>query len=113
MNLTLPETWVVSIELIVGLLSAIIVASWASSAAYKRIMAKLENLSMDIEAMKLRNLGADHETQAVKQEQAAQKTTIAVMAERQVHQNASLDRIEKMMGKMNEKLAERDSNHDR
>ena len=106
MNFT-PETWALSLEAVASAIVAILVMGWIARAAYSQIMAKLESLSNDIEEMKLRNSKADHETEVVKAEQSAQKTTIAVMDERLRNQTHALERIESTLIKVADRLENR------
>lgn len=104
MNLSLPETWAVSVEALLGAIITLIVSAWMARAAYSSIMAKLDTLSVDIEAMKLRNQKADQETELVKSKQSAQDTAIAVIQTSTLHHGATLERIERALGKVADKL---------
>lgn len=85
MELTLPDTWAVSIEILVAFTLFVIVVVWAAAGAYRKIMSEIHAMRQDISAMKQRNTHADAETEKVKTEQAKQETTVAVMAERVGH----------------------------
>ena len=85
MELTLPETWNLSLEILAAFLSCLTLAVWASASAYRKIMGEIHAIREDIAAMKDRNAHADQETEQVKQKQAEQETTVAVMAERVGH----------------------------
>lgn len=62
---------------------------------YFRLNASLTALRGDFREMQQRNKHADEETEAVKAEQAAQKTTVAVMAQQIENQSKTIDRIDR------------------
>lgn len=76
MEILLPTTMTITIGAIIAFLT--IFASIIG--IYYRLAAKLGHLEEKFTAMEKRNKYADHETDDVKKEQAAQKTTVAVMA---------------------------------
>ena len=94
MELTLPDIWSIPIGAILSAAGFLIAAVWAASKPYNKIMQQIAAILERIEHMEERNTKADIETEAVKIEQAAQKTTVAVMAERMQHQTESIKRIE-------------------
>ena len=104
MDLVQPATWIVSPQWVFGFIISLALAAWTARAAYSQIMSKLETLRQDMDGMRARNLTADHETAAVKLEQTNQRTTIAVMDERQRSQGATLERIEAMLNKMSDRM---------
>lgn len=62
---------------------------------YYRLDASLKTLEGKFEKMEARNTHADEETEAVKMEQAEQKTTVAVMAQQIADQSKTVDRIDR------------------
>ena len=61
---------------------------------YHKLSGQVRHLEDKFDKMALRNTKADQETEQVKREQAAQKTTVAVMAE-QIHgMGRTLERID-------------------
>lgn len=95
MELLLPATWPISIEMLALAVSFLLGAGWAAASAYRRIMAELHAMREDIDAMKSRNLAADRETSKVKLEQSEQRTTVAVMAERIEGLGRTIDRMDR------------------
>lgn len=97
MQLTLPTAWSLSAEAIAACFLFIIMCAWISSKAYSRIMSELKAMREDMDAMKERNKLADQETLAVKAEQADQKTTVAVMAQKLISVEGTVGRIDNNM----------------
>lgn len=95
MNLTMPMQWTITWPEIAGVLLFIAVNVWLAAAAYRKIMERLDSLMKRMDSVEKRNLAADHETALVKEEQAQQRTTIAVMAEHVKHNSEALARIER------------------
>lgn len=77
MELVLPNTLTITIGAIIAFLT--IFASIIG--VYSRLRAQLDSLQSRFDKMEKRNTHADQETEDVKREQAAQKTTVAVMAQ--------------------------------
>jgi hypothetical protein len=65
---------------------------------YYRLSGQMASLEEKVDSMATRNEHADRETEAVKREQAAQKTTVAVMAEQISGITRTLDRIDRNVG---------------
>jgi hypothetical protein len=91
MELILPQTATLTIGGIVAFLT--IFASIIG--VYYRISARLDSFEGRFMKMEERNTHADLETEAVKAEQAAQKTTVAVMAEQISGISRTLERIDR------------------
>jgi hypothetical protein len=90
MELILPATMPVTL----GALLAFLTLFASILGVYYRLSGQVQHLMNVVDKMAQRNVRADSETEAVKSEQAAQKTTIAVMAERQHHQGENIKRID-------------------
>lgn len=91
MELTIPATMPVTIGAIIAFLT--IFASVIG--VYYRLSGQVATIMRKFEAMELRNQRADTETEAVKKEQAEQKTTVAVMAEQIGGITRTLERIDR------------------
>lgn len=91
MEVTLPET----MTLTIGGIVAFMTIYGSLLGIYYRLSASLKSLQGKINDMEQRNIHADAETEAVKAEQAAQKTTVAVMAEQIVGITRTLERIDR------------------
>lgn len=91
MEVILPATMTVTIAGIGAFLT--IFASIIG--VYYRISARLDTFEAKFVKMEQRNAHADLETEAVKIEQAAQKTTVAVMAEQISGISRTLERIDR------------------
>jgi len=91
MELTIPATMSITIGAILAFLT--IFASVIG--VYYRLSGQVATIMKKFEAMELRNIRADHETEVVKQEQADQKTTVAVMAEQIGGISRTLERIDR------------------
>lgn len=96
MELIVPPTMTVTISAMIAFLT--IFASIIG--VYVRLRAQLDNMQVQFDRMVLRNEHADSETEKVKAEQAAQKTTVAVMAEQIVNQGKMLERIDRNIERM-------------
>jgi septal ring factor EnvC (AmiA/AmiB activator) len=106
MEVTPIDQWAVGIEVLLGFALTMAGAIWAASKAYAKLMAKLDGLKEEIDAMKDRNLRADRETEAVKAEQALQKTTVAVMSEQIKHIGTTTARIDATVNKVADGMAQ-------
>ena len=93
MELILPETWPISVQMLVAALGAFAALIWAGARAYRGIMSELHIMRTDIDGMKARNIAADMENIEIKREQADQKTTVAVMAEQMRNQGVVIGEI--------------------
>jgi septal ring factor EnvC (AmiA/AmiB activator) len=62
---------------------------------YYRLSGGIATLEEKFTKMEARNTHADQETEAVKIEQAEQKTTVAVMAQQIANQSKTIDRIDR------------------
>ncbi len=91
MELTIPATMSVTIGAVVAFLT--IFASIIG--VYYRLSGQVSTLEKKFDSMAQRNVRADEETEAVKREQAAQKTTVAVMAEQISGITRTLERIDR------------------
>ena len=89
MEIIIPATLTVTLSAVLAFLT--IFASII--AVYVRLRAQLEQLQLQFDKMAKRNEHADQETEKVKDEQAAQKTTVAVMAEQIANQGKILTLI--------------------
>lgn len=91
MELIIPPSMTVTIGAIIAFLT--IFASIIG--IYYRLTAQVGVLEKKFDQMAQRNVHADQETEAVKREQAAQKTTVAVMAEQISAMGRTLERIDR------------------
>lgn len=91
MEVVIPATMTVTVGAIIAFLT--IFASIIG--VYYRISARLDVFEDKFIKMEQRNTHADLETEAVKIEQAAQKTTVAVMAEQISGISKTLERIDR------------------
>lgn len=95
MDLTMPTQWTVTWPEITGVVLFVVVNIWIASGAYRKIVERLDRLDKRMDSVEKRNVAADHETALVKEEQANQRTTIAVMASQLKHNSEVLARIER------------------
>jgi hypothetical protein len=91
MEIVLPA----SIPVTLGAVAAFISIIATVVGIYFRLRGQLEGVQRQIDKMALRNERADHETEEVKREQAAQKTTVAVMSEQISGISRTLERIDR------------------
>jgi hypothetical protein len=90
-ELILPSTATLTVSGIVAFLTIF----GSIIGVYYRLAASLSALEEKFTKMEARNIHADAETEAVKVEQAAQKTTVAVMAEQINGITRTLERIDR------------------
>ncbi|WP_287994583.1 hypothetical protein [Acidiphilium sp.] len=91
MEVVIPATMTVT----VGAIFAFLTIFASIIGVYYRISARLDVFELKFTKMEQRNTHADQETEAVKIEQAAQKTTVAVMAEQISGISRTLERIDR------------------
>jgi len=91
MELTIPATMPITI----GAILAFLTMFGSVIGVYYRLNSQMSTIMRKFEVMEQRNIRADHETEAVKQEQAAQKTTVAVMAEQIGGISRTIERIDR------------------
>lgn len=103
MELILPASMSVTATAIIAFLT--IFASIIG--VYYRLSGQVKHLEDKFDKMAHRNERADRETEEVKREQAAQKTTVAVMAEQIYGMGRTLERID---GNVNELLKRKSGN---
>ena len=96
MELILPPTMTITVGAVIAFLT--IFASIIG--VYYRLSGQVKHLEDKFDKMAQRNDRADQETEAVKTEQAAQRTTVAVMAEQINGMGRTLERIDGNVGEL-------------
>ena len=91
MELIIPASMTVTI----GAISAFLTILVSVIGVYFRLSGQVATIMKKFESMELRNIRADQETEAVKKEQADQKTTVAVMAEQIGSITRTMDRVDR------------------
>ena len=91
MELTIPATMPITI----GAILAFLTMFGSVIGVYYRLNSQMSTIMRKFEVMEQRNIRADHETETVKAEQAAQKTTVAVMAEQIGGISRTIERIDR------------------
>lgn len=91
MELVIPP----SLSLTIGSIIAFLTIFASIIGVYFRLAASLATLEEKFVKMEQRNYRADEETEAVKIEQAQQKTAVAVMAEQISSQYRMIERIDR------------------
>lgn len=91
MELILPA----SMPITAGAIIAFLTLFGSTLGVYYRLSGQVKHLEDKVDKMALRNDKADHETEVVKIEQSAQRTTIAVMSEQINGISRTLNRIDR------------------
>lgn len=91
MELVLPTT----LPITIGAIAAFLTLFGSIIGIYWQLRGQVRHIEEKVDNMAERNKRADEETEAVKQEQTAQRTTVAVMAEQIGGITRTLERIDR------------------
>ena len=100
MHLTLPETWEISVNMLVSAAMALLLAAWTARAAYARIMHAIADLKAAVDALKQRNAMADAEAAAMLQRHSENEKQTAVIAAQITAFGNSLARIDRNLERL-------------
>lgn len=99
MELTVPSTWQISVEMAFGALIFVMTAVWFARAAYGKVMGAIGELKVKIDNIEHRNMGADRD--AADLARRLQTTEIA-----QAVQTAQMTAVMQTVDKMDRNVTE-------
>lgn len=100
MELTLPQTWQLSVELIVAALIFIAGGAWAARAAYGRVMGAIGELKVKIESIERRNEQADLKEAELSRRLQITETAQAVQTAQMTAMMQAIDRMDRNVTEM-------------
>lgn len=100
MELTVPQTWQLSVELVVAAFLFIAGSAWAARAAYGRVMGAIGELKVKIESIEQRNAQADLKEAELSRRLQLTETAQAVQTAQMTAIMQAVDRMDRNVTEM-------------
>ncbi|XAI96414.1 hypothetical protein [Microcystis phage Mel-JY33] len=100
MELTVPQTWQISVELLIAALVCIAGGAWAARAAYGRVMGAIGELKVKIESIEQRNAQADLKEAELSRRLQITETAQAVQTAQMTTMMQAIDRMDRNVAEM-------------
>lgn len=106
MELTVPQTWQISVELVVAALVFIAGGAWAARAAYGRVMGAIGEVKVRLDSIEQRNAQADLKEAELSRRLQLTETAQAVQTAQMTAIMQSVDRMDRNVTEMMKMMTE-------